>query len=143
MADPNTEQSIINEGIPTLTFRVSPSEVIYAPVDKTLSISEMPADAKATGDAIQNVSDNLGEDIAELGADIAAIQETISSLSNLFYPVGSVYMTTSASVPERFTGTWVEIAMPMTWNDLKRGTRSWVELEDDPDRTLHFFLRTE
>lgn len=154
MSEPNTEQSILNEGIPVLHFQIAPSQVIYSPVDKTLSISEMPADAKATGDAIQNVKDLLDDDIAGLASDIVdlrndltedidEIQETLASLSNLFYPVGSVYVTIETSVPERFTGTWVEIAMPTTWNDLKRGTRSYVELESDPERTVHFFLRTE
>lgn len=139
---PNTEESILETGIPTLSFTVSPSTVVYQPTDHTLSISDMPADAKATGDAIQNVSDLLSGDISDLAADIATIEETLSSLSNLFYPVGSVYVTVDTTVPARFTGTWEEIAMPMTWNDLKRGTRSWAELEGDPDRTLHFFLRT-
>ena len=41
-------------------------------------------------------------------------------------------------------GTWVEILMPMTWNDLKRGSRSYAELgQNPPERTVHFFLRME
>ena len=172
MADnPNTDGSIQESGgVPVLRMTVSPSQVIQSPVDKTLSISEMPADAKATGDAINNLGSALEEEISELAADVipkswidttltgegqvaeaktvgdalASIREAISSLTNMTFPVGSIYMTTETTVPETLDGTWVEILMPMTWNDLKKGTRSYTELgENPPDRTVHFFLRTE
>lgn len=134
MAEPNTEQSILEEGIPVLNFEISPSQVIYAPVDKTLSISEMPADAKATGEAIAN-----------LAADISDLEEEISEITGMTYPVGSIYMTVNDHVPESFGGVWKEILLPMTWSDLKKGTRSHTELEEgqDPARTVHFFLRIE
>lgn len=172
MADnPNTEESIQETGgVPKLHMTVSPSSVVQAPVDKTLSISEMPADAKATGDAIRNLGSALEDEIVELAADvipktwidktlsedgmvaeaktvgdaIATINETISSLTNQTFPVGSIYMTTNTYVPSSLGGTWVEILMPMTWNDLKKGTRNYVEIgEVQPERTVHFFLRTE
>lgn len=170
MADnPNTDESIQESGgVPVLRMTVSPSQVIQSPVDKTLSISEMPADAKATGDAINNLGEALRDEIANLAADVipktsidrsllvdgavaeaktvgdalASIRESIASVST--FPVGSIYMTTETTVPETLGGTWVEILMPMTWNDLKRGTRNYAELgQDTPERTVHFFLRTE
>lgn len=172
MADnPNTDESIReNGGIPVLHMTVSPSNNVQTPVDKTLSIPEMAADAKATGDAINNLGAALEDEIAELAADvvpknwidsslsiegqvaesksvgdaISNILEAISSLTNMTFPVGSIYMTTAESVPETLGGTWVEILMPMTWNDLKKGTRNYVELgENPPERMVHFFLRTE
>lgn len=127
MADPNTEQSIQDIGIPVLNFTVAPSQVIYSPVDKTLSISEMPADAKATGDAIAN-----------LAADI-------SDLYNNMYPVGSVYMTIADTLPAFISsiGTWEEVLIPMTWGDIRTGTRNYAEMESgQTGGTLHMWLRT-
>lgn len=172
MADnPNTEESIReNGGVPVLHMTVSPSQNVQTPVDKTLSISEMAADAKATGDAINNLGSALEEEITDLAADvipknwidtslseagmvaeskavgdaISEILEAIASLTNMTFPVGSIYMTTAESVPATLGGTWVEILMPVTWNDLKKGTRNYTEVgEDPPERTVHFFLRTE
>lgn len=172
MADnPNTDESIQETGgVPVLHMTVSPSNNVQAPVDKTLSISEMAADAKATGDAINNLGAAIEEEIAELAADVVpksyidtsltqeghvaeaksvgdAIQEileAIASLTNMTFPVGSIYMTTAESVPVTLGGTWIEILMPVTWNDLKKGTRNYVEItETPPERTVHFFLRIE
>lgn len=172
MADnPNTDESIQESGgVPVLRMTVSPSQVVQSPVDKTLSISEMPADAKATGDAINNLGEALRDEITDLAADVipktsidrsllvdgavaeaktvgdalASIRESIASLTNMTFPVGSIYMTTETTVPETLGGTWVEILMPMTWNDLKRGGRNYTELgQNPPERNVHFFLRTE
>lgn len=172
MADnPNTDGSIQETGgVPVLHMTVSPSNNVQAPVDKTLSISEMAADAKATGDAINNLGAAIEEEIAELAADVVPkswidtsltqagrvaeaktvgdainnIIQAIASLTNMTYPVGSIYMTTLESVPETFGGTWIEILVPVTWNDLKKGTRNYVEItETPPERTVHFFLRVE
>lgn len=63
---PDTQQSIDNEGLPTisftitpettsLAFEVSPSQTVQAPVDATLTISGKAADAKATGDQIRSI----------------------------------------------------------------------------------------
>lgn len=170
MADtPNTDESIQETGgVPVLHMTVSPSLNVQTPVDKTLSISEMAADAKATGDAINNLGSELEQEITDLAADVipknwiddslalegmvaesktvgdalSSLREAIASITNTTYPVGSIYMTTETSVPASIGGTWTEILIPMTWNDLKKGSRSYANLgSDQPERTIHFFLR--
>lgn len=67
---PNTEENISNNGIPEISFTVEPSQNVQTPVDKTLSIDEMAADAKATGDAIANVQSA----VSDVAADVLVIQ---------------------------------------------------------------------
>lgn len=155
MAD--TGNSIQETGIPRLVMTVAPATTVYAPVDKTLSISEMPADAKATGDAINNVS----ADVADLAADVQSVMSwtaedipltgddpnvTVADMLPGMWPVGSVYVTTQDSVPDMLAalGVWVEIAIPLTHGDKLRGTRSYTEVEVGfTPGNLRFFLRTE
>ena len=127
-------------------------------VDKTLSISDMAADAKATGDAIANVAADLADAIADIsdiedwtGEDIpvssapgaSSIADAISALVGESYPVGSIYMTVS-NYPPSFIGTWVEIAITATWQQLKTGQRGYTELEEgQTGGSVHFWLRTE
>lgn len=170
MADnPNTDESIRGTGgIPVLQMTVSPSNNVQTPVDKTLSISEMAADAKATGDAINNLGSLLEEEITDLAADVipkawidntlteegqvaesktvgdalAEIRATIATMVNVTYPVGSIYTTTEASVPVAFGGTWQEILITTTWNDLRNGTKHYAPVPGTaPERTVHYFLR--
>lgn len=70
----STEQSVENSlretgGVPEIKMELEVSGMTMTPVDKTLSIPDMAADAKAVGDAISNVKSELGD--AE--ADITAI----------------------------------------------------------------------
>ena len=119
MAD--TENSIETEGIPEITLALSVNDTVPAPVDATLSIAGEAADAKATGDAIAALQDNMEEAIAAL------------------FPVGAVYCSVSSTAPA-FGGTWVEITMPATWGDIEDGMRSY---EDGTGTgTLHFWRRT-
>lgn len=170
---PNTEQSI-NEtgGVPEIEMEMEVSGMTQAAVDKTLSIADMAADAKATGDAIQAVA----EDLSDLAADVSDIEEwtgedlnvnsdeqsptiaeaitsiveTINGLSEQIlaavFPVGSVYTSTAGTMPEAIAaiGTWTEIRVPLRWNDMKNGTRTFevVEAGFTPGE-LRMWLRTE
>jgi len=125
----STEQNVAGSieetgGIPEIELEVEVSGMTQYPVDKTLSIPDMAADAKEVGDKI----------------DI--LQAAIASVVGDTYPVGSIYMTVNDEAPD-FTGTWVEIGITATWNQLKNGKRNYVELEEgDTGGTVHFWLRT-
>lgn len=119
MAD--TENSISTEGIPEITLQLTVMETVQAPIDPTLSIAGQAADAKATGDAIANLQTVMNSAIAAL------------------FPVGAIYVSTTATAPT-FYGTWVEFTMPATWGDIEDGMRSY---EDGTGTgTLHFWRRT-
>ena len=199
MANP-TEQNVQDSiestgGVPEIELEMEVSGMTQTAVDKTLSIAEMAADAKATGDAIDVVAGDLadltadvsdiehwtGEDIplnsesgspsiaeavatnAEDIGDIkqwtgenlplntqstATIAEAFASIFANLYPVGSLYITAADQLPAWISssGTWVEVKIPITWGDMKNGTRSFVipeEGETFTTGTLHFWLRTE
>ena len=80
------------DGIPEVTFEVQVSNVVQTPVDDTLSIAGMAADAKATGEAIDAAK-------AELQEEIDAIDTGVDSVPGKLFPVGSIYVTTSATAP--------------------------------------------
>lgn len=142
---PDSENNINQNGIPQirmtvtpsqdqppeLRVTVSPSNNVMTPVDPTLKIAEMAADAKATGDAIGN----LETDISDLSTDIEGIPAVI-------YPVGSIIMTASAETPG-FSGTWTEIAITATWDQLTSGKRGYATLEEgETGGAVHFWMRT-
>lgn len=83
--------------IPEISFSISPNTTVTAPVDPTLTVEGMAADAKAAGDAIKAL-----------------------------FPVGSVVMTVTANAPA-FYGTWTEILIPATWGDIEDGERSYED----------------
>ncbi len=67
---PNTEQSIeALDEIPEVSMEMEVCGMVQQPTDKTLSIADMPADAKRTGEVV-----------ADLAADIADSQEDITEL---------------------------------------------------------------
>lgn len=119
MAD--TENNILEEGIPVITLELTFMDTVTAPVDPTLSIAGQAADAKATGDAI------------------AALNTALSTAIAALFPIGSIYVSTIATAPV-FYGTWVEITMPATWGDIEDGMRSYVD--GTGTGTLHFWRRT-
>lgn len=133
---PNTQETI-DSGIPRVSFRVRVAQLVQQPVDPTLEVEGMPADAKATGEAIAQAKEDLQEEIDSLDEDISAI-------AGLLFPVGSIYTSTSATAPT-FGGAnwnWKEILVPVTHGDLESGARSYVEKgETDTPGTLHFWKR--
>lgn len=158
---PNTGENINQQGIPEITMTVEASQNVQTPVDKTLSISDMAADAKVVGDAITDLESaisDLSGDLEDLDAKTGetilistddnaptiqdALDEVSESIPEVAFPVGCILMTTSDEEPST-VGTWVEIFMPMTWNDLKFGTRNYRAIDDgDEPGMIHFWLRT-
>jgi hypothetical protein len=144
----NNTPASIDDGIPEVSFTVEVAQVVQAPIDPTLKIQGMAADAKATGDAI----DKVAEDAADaLDAAVNALQEEIDeidsgvdSVTGKLFPVGAIYVSTSATAPT-FGGTnwrWQEIILPVTQGDLMDGTRSYAaKAEGDTPGTLHFWMR--
>lgn len=162
----NTEESILDlQGIPEIEQEVEVFGMTQAEVDKTLTIEDCAADAKAVGDRFATVD----ETVADLGADISDLSERTEALENRtgedillkegdeqtiagaieelqqqtvqsVYPVGSIYMSTSATPPS-FLGTeWEEILITATWSQLKNGMRSHET--GVSTGTVHFWMRT-
>lgn len=136
MSEVNTPASI-DDGIPEVSFTLQVSNVQQAPIDDTLSISGMAADAKATGDAIAAAKSELEEEIEDISINV-------SGVANTLFPVGSVYISTSATAPTfgQSNWNWQEIMIPVTQGDLMDGSRSYTAKgEDDTPGALHFWLR--
>lgn len=125
----STEQNVQNSieetgGIPVIAMSLEVSGMTQYPVDKTLSVPDMAADAKETGDAID------------------ALQAAVADIEGETYPVGTIYMTVSSSAPT-FTGTWVEVVLTTTKAQLKTGKHDYELLgSGDTGGTVHFWLRT-
>ena len=152
MSENNTENTVdtetsVDSGIPEVHFALEVAETVQTPVDDTLSISGMAADAKAVGDAItdattdmQNALDDLEESV---GTQIGEIETAVAAVYGLLFPVGSIYVSTSSTAPTFGTGwNWQEIKIPATWGDLEDGFRSYDSVESgDETGTMHFWLR--
>ena len=144
----NNTPASIDEGVPEVSFTVQVSDVVQAPIDPTLKISGMAADAKATGDAIDALAELAAEDLAEAVAtlqdEIDEINTGVDSVTGKLFPVGAIYVSTSATAPT-FGGTnwrWQEIMLPVTQGDLMDGARSYAaKTEEDTPGTLHFWMR--
>ena len=122
---PNTENDILQDGIPEITLALEVQETVQAPIDATLSISGQAADAAAVGQALSN------------------LESTLTGLFESLFPIGCVYATTSDTAPA-FYGTWVEILVPLTNGDMEDGMRSYADLvEGQTPGTLHFWRRVE
>ena len=121
--------------IPDITFSINAAESVPVPVDDTLSVSGEAADAAAVGEALasaaQTTASNLSDAVNTINAAIAAL-----------FPVGAIYASTSDTAPQ-FYGTWSEVMIPVTWDDLHTGARDYQAVgESDTPGTIHFWLRT-
>lgn len=121
---------------PEVEFQIEVSNNVQTPVDDTLSIEGMAADAKATGEAIDAAKAELQEEIDAIDADIDIVY------GNLF-PIGSIYVSTSATAPTFGASNWQwqEILMPVTYGDLMSGARDYADVGDETPGTVHFWLR--
>ena len=133
---PESQESL-SDGIPEVSFTMEVEETVQAPIDDTLTVSGMAADAKATGDAIAAAKADLQEEIDN-------IETGVESVAGKLFPVGSIYISTSASAPT-FGGTnwnWQEIMIPVKQGDLINGSRSYAAKgSGDTPGTVHFWLR--
>lgn len=147
MSEVNSQQSI-DTGIPEVHFSMEVFNTVQTPVDPSLSVTGMAADAKATGEAIQQVKTDIDEDIQALNETvdqkISEIGTSVGNIYGLLFPVGSIYVTT-ADTPPAFGGNlwrWQEIKIPATWGDLEEGYRSFLTLSSsDTPGNVHFWLR--
>ena len=124
------------EGIPEVDFQIEVSNVVQTPVDDTLSIEGMAADAKATGDAIDAAKAELQEEIDAVDADVDAVYGKL-------FPVGSIYVSTSATAPTfgASNWNWQEILLPVTYGDLMSGARDYAAVGTEEPGNVHFWLR--
>ena len=137
MSEVNNTPSSIDDGIPEVNFTLQVANTVQAPIDDTLTIEGMAADAKATGDAIAQAK-------ADLQEEIDAIETGVDSVAGTLFPVGCIYVSTSATAPT-FGGAnwrWQEIMIPVTQGDLMDGSRSYAAKESgDTPGSIHFWLR--
>ena len=113
--------------MPEIELEVEVFGMTQAAVDKTLSIPDMAADAKAVGDATADIE--------------SAVADHFSNM----YPVGSVYITSAETLPQVIStiGTWEEIAMPLRLTDIRNGSRTYIEPEEGfVPGNLHLWMRT-
>lgn len=126
MAD--TENSLLQtDGIPEIEYTMEVMNEIPRETDKTLTIEDCAADAKATGQAIANVASDLSE--YELDA------------FGLMYPIGSIYVSMNSAAPT-FAGTyWQEVIPTATVTQLKNNGMNFVPGKGTG--TVHYWQRIE
>ena len=137
MSEVNSTPSSIDDGIPEVTFDLEVQGVVQAPIDPTLTIEGMAADAKATGEAIAAAKTDLEEQIQDIIINV-------SGVADLLFPVGCIYTSTSATAPTfgKSTWRWQEIMLPVTYGNLMDGSRDYKAKESlDVPGTLHFWMR--
>ena len=143
--------SATGTGVPTIAAALATLEA------KTGSdIASSSTDSTTIASALASLGGKTGSDIAVSSTDstkiavkIAAIDATISGLItahfNQIYPVGSIYITTG-TVGAPTIGTWEEVYMTATWDNLKGGTRTFSSIPSggspSGSSAYHFWRRT-
>ena len=98
----------------------------------------------ADGTTLLDISDTtaLAADvIAGKEFYLATGQKVVGTLDilNTFFPIGSIYTSSNSSAPT-FGGTWREVKIMASWDDLKNGNRSYTA--GTGTGTLHYWQRT-
>ena len=124
----------MSENNPVIEFQLEMGQSVPVPVDDTLSIEGQAADAAAVGEALASAAETTAENLASA---VSGLEDAIKAL----FPVGAIYVSTSSTAPS-FFGTWVEVLVPTTWEDLNTGTRSYGAIGEETPGTLHFWRRT-
>lgn len=107
---------VLNEtetgGIPAIEYEMEVMNEMPRETDKSLTIEDCAADAKATGDAISN-----------LAADISDYE---GKAPKIVYPIGSIYVSTSSEPPYFPNTYWQEVIPVATVAQIKSGSMDFT-----------------
>lgn len=101
---PNTEESLQQTGgVPDVEMEVEIFGMVQQPTDKTLSIENMPADGKATGDALANITADLTDTMTDVGnildwtgEDIPVNSQTTDKVASV---IAGILSWTGSTIP--------------------------------------------
>lgn len=123
---------------------------------KDWTASDLPMTSETGSDSVADAISDITEDVSAIqnwtGENIPLDSSTgsikISELLASLYPIGAIYSSTAETMPSILTamGTWVKVRIPLTWGDVRNGTRSFEEIPVDStveDGTLRYWMRTE
>lgn len=121
---PDTENSIQNRGIPEFTMTLSVAETVQAPVDATLKIAGKAADAKVTGEKIEEVNSAINTLSASDSAKVAKPVDDPNGTS------GQVLRTKGDGTTE-----WASVGLP-TDEQTADAVSAWLDSHPDATTTV-------